>query len=93
MSFSTMSSYLLTRIKQTTMRTTKKNGSAIRIADYSEKAFVVRGDTKPIKDKLKTLGGRFNPYLKDGNGSFAGWVFSKKKQSEVARKLKGIATV
>lgn len=53
--------------------------SDIRIVDYSEKAIAVYGDTKSIKDKLKALGGRFNPRLKDG----AGWIFSKKSEEEV----------
>lgn len=46
---------------------------SVQIIDYSEKAFAVIGDTKPIKDKLKELGGRFNPRLTCG----AGWIFSK----------------
>lgn len=49
------------------------------IIDYSEKAIAVIGDTKSIKDVLKQLGGRFNAKLSCG----AGWVFSKKKESDV----------
>lgn len=45
----------------------------VQIIDYSEKAIAVIGDTRPIKDKLKELGGRFNPRLTCG----AGWIFSK----------------
>lgn len=52
---------------------------AFSIIDYSENAIAVTGDTKPIKDKLKALGGRFNPRLKCG----AGWIFPKKKLEEV----------
>jgi hypothetical protein len=33
------------------------------VADYSEKALAVFGDTRLIKDQLKALGGRFNPKL------------------------------
>lgn len=55
----------------------------LSIEDYSEKAFVVLGDTRSIKDKLKQLGGKFNPRLKCG----AGWIFSKKKESEVREAL------
>jgi hypothetical protein len=52
---------------------------AFKLIDYSEKAFAVLGDTKPVKDQLKALGGKFNPHLKCG----AGWIFSKKKLNEV----------
>jgi len=55
----------------------------IKIIDYSEKSFVVTGNTKPIKDTLKDLGGKFNFRLSCG----AGWVFSKTKIEEVKRKL------
>lgn len=51
----------------------------LQLVYYSEKAFVLIGDTKAIKDKLKELGGRFNARLSCG----AGWIFSKKKADEV----------
>ena len=55
----------------------------IVVSDYSERAIVVTGDTKPVKEQLKQLGGRFNPNLKTG----AGWVFSKKRESEIKAKF------
>ena len=51
----------------------------VEIFDYSEKAFAVIGNTKPIKDDLKKLGGKFNFRLKCG----AGWIFSKKQLQDV----------
>jgi hypothetical protein len=68
--------------------TTKINGS-FQIVDYSEKAIAVFGDTKPIKDHLKQLGGRFNPFLNFNNSKTAGWVFSKLKRNEVETLLNG----
>lgn len=59
----------------------------IRIVDYSEKAIAVYGNTKSIIDKLKALGGRFNPRLRDG----AGWIFSKKSEEEVRKLINGCA--
>jgi ribonuclease BN (tRNA processing enzyme) len=47
------------------------------IVDYSEKAIAVFGDTRPIKDQLKALGGRFNPRLTHEGEKQAGWIFSK----------------
>ncbi|MCC2975987.1 DUF4062 domain-containing protein [Sphingomonas sp. PL-96] len=53
--------------------------------DGQVKSFVVKGDTKPIKDDLKGLGGRFNATL-------GGWVFSKSKEIEIAEFLKKAAS-
>jgi len=57
------------------------------IVDYSEKALAVFGDTRPIKDYLSALGGRFNPKLTYQNEKRAGWVFSKSKEQEVRNLL------
>lgn len=55
------------------------------IQDYEKngeiKSFLVKGDTTPIKDDLKAMGGRWNNSLK-------GWIFSKSKEIEVAEYLK-----
>lgn len=55
----------------------------IQLVDYSEKAIAIIGDTKPIKEKLKELGGRFNFGLKCG----AGWIFPKTKEQAVREAL------
>ena len=57
--------------------------SGVQIIDYSDKAIAVIGDTRAIKETLKSLGGRFNGRLSCG----AGWIFSKKKEQEVRAKL------
>lgn len=57
--------------------------SKYQIIDYSEKSIAVIGDTKEIKDQLKTLGGRFNGKLSCG----AGWIFSKKTEGKVKELL------
>ena len=56
----------------------------VKIVDYSEKSFVVIGNTKPIKEMLKQLGGKFNPHLTCG----LGWIFSKSKKEKVLMALK-----
>ena len=53
--------------------------SQITIQDYSEKSFVLRGETKDYKDQLSTLGGKWNSRLKDG----AGWIFSNKLKDKI----------
>lgn len=57
--------------------------SEMTVEDYSEKAIVVRGDTKPHKNELKKLGGKYNPSLRDGNTRSPGWIFSKKCEANV----------
>jgi len=55
--------------------------SNITITDYSEKSFVVRGDTETHKDDLKGLGGKWNARLRDGSG----WIFPSTKKEEVKK--------
>ena len=49
----------------------------LRVIQYSNKCIVVVGDTKANKDRLKSLGGSYNQWLKCG----AGWVFPKYKEA------------
>jgi hypothetical protein len=63
--------------------------SSISIKDYSAYSFVVFGDTKIHKDKLKELGGRYNGKLSVGPG----WVFSLDKKSIVQEWYDKTATV
>jgi len=55
----------------------------LELVDYSERAIAIIGDTKPIKDQLKALGGKFNPRLKCG----VGWIFSKRREVAIRAKL------
>lgn len=57
--------------------------SNLEIVNYSEKAIAVFGDTKDIKDRLKEIGGRFNPALKYNGEKLPGWIFSKKQADKV----------
>lgn len=52
---------------------------------YSEKSIALFGDTKPIKEDLKALGGRYNANLHPfGEESrVPGWVFPKKCEDAV----------
>ena len=55
----------------------------IQLINYSEKAIAIVGETKAIKETLKTLGGRFNSHLSCG----AGWIFSKAKEATLREAL------
>lgn len=58
----------------------------ISITDYTEKSFVIRGNTTPYKEVLKNFGGKWNDRLRDGEG----WIFPMTKKSELEQwKLTG----
>lgn len=62
--------------------------NGVNWVDYSEKSFAVFGNTKPCKELLKELGGKFNMYLKATHGfTFAGWIFPISKKQEVLEAL------
>ena len=67
--------------KQTKTETIEAKG--LQIIDYSEKAIAIVGETRAIKETLKTLGGRFNSHLSCG----AGWIFSKTKEATLREAL------
>ena len=54
--------------------------SDIYIENYSEKSFVLLGNTIEYKDQIKALGGKFNKNLRDNK---IGWVFPMSKKQEV----------
>ena len=59
------------------------DAKGVQIIDYSEKAIAVVGETRAIKETLKTFGGRFNAHLTCG----AGWIFSKAKEAAIREAL------
>lgn len=57
----------------------------ITIQNYTDKSFVVRGDTKKYREYLKNLGGKWNSSLtdKETGEKFGGWIFPSIKQRDV----------
>ena len=74
-----------TKVQPTSAATTL-TGSFL-IVDYSPKALAIFGDTRPIKEQLKALGGRFNPRLTHNEKKQAGWIFQKTKEVEIRNLL------
>jgi len=60
----------------------------LTITAYSDKSFVVRGDTKTFKRQLIEKGGRWNPHLQGGGG----YIFSNKALDEVTVLINQINT-
>lgn len=63
----------------------KTEGINLFIQEYSEKAGVIYGETKAIKDILKSAGCRFNMHLKINGQTVAGWVFPLSKIEEIKK--------
>jgi hypothetical protein len=57
--------------------------SSITVEQYSEKAIVVRGNTIQYKEKLLSIGGKWNKMLKGGEG----WIFPLTKKPVVEKAL------
>lgn len=73
-------------VEETKPQAPKPQGAraeGLQVVEYSEKSFAIIGQTKEIKDLLKSLGGKFNARLTCG----AGWVFQSSKRAEVLNAL------
>ena len=60
---------------------------SINIVNYSEKAIAVLGETKPLKDHLSAIGGKWNPSLTHNGEKVPGWIFVISKRDEVKKIL------
>ena len=71
---------LINEINTENVSSSPKEKTLPTIQSYTDKSFILIGETKPYKDKIKELGGVWNAKLKDGNKA---WVFSLTKQKDV----------
>lgn len=62
----------------------KENNSEIYFESITDRAFVVRGDTSHLKDKLKDMGGK---WIQPKSGGSKGWMFAKRHLQKVADAL------
>ena len=65
--------------------------SAVYIEEYSEKSFVVRGDTRPHRESLKAMKGKWQNGLtdKETGEKFGAWLFWTSKHTELDGWIKG----
>ena len=54
--------------------------------EYNDRSLAVRGDRKKYSDKLKDIGGRWNPRMKDGEG----WLVPKENIDELKNIISSI---
>lgn len=61
------------------------NEQSVYIEVYSEKSFIVRGDTRPHREKLLSLGGKWADRLTDKKTKekFGAWLFWTAKRKEL----------
>jgi hypothetical protein len=72
--------------KKPTKRATRKTSNGLSLQDYTEKAFVVIGNSTDFADQLKEAGGKWISLRAGGKA----WMFSKRRSAEVATIL-GVA--
>jgi len=60
------------------------------LQDYSEKSVAIFGNTKSFINKMKDLGGRFNPNLTHNGEKTAGWIFSNKKKQDLINFIQSV---
>ena len=61
----------------------------IYIENYSEKSFVVLGETKPHKENIKKLGGKWNSRLRNNK---MGWIFPISKKDSIEKYIDNFKT-
>ncbi|MET3828511.1 hypothetical protein ABIC16_004266 [Sphingomonas sp. PvP055] len=66
------------------LKRTPKEDAKFWLEDYTEKAFVIPGDTVEFGDKLKEMGGKWMT-TRDGRKA---WMFAKRRIDDVAKTLK-----
>ena len=62
----------------------------IQMKEYSDKSLIIFGDTKPYKDLLKELKGRYNSNLRVDGEKAPGWIFSKKHKEKLEKLIQHI---
>ncbi len=70
--------------KQSQSAAVAVDSAELQIVDYSDKAIILTGDTKPLKDEIKALGGKFGSHFDTSKVSSGnGWLFPKTKLAAI----------
>ncbi len=65
----------------------------VRIARYNERAIVVLGDTRYLRERMRNLGGKWCPYLTVEGTPTRGWVFTAMREEEITRELEALGAL
>ncbi len=60
----------------------------MKLEKYTEKSFVIVGDTKKYKEIFKENGGKWNKGLTINGSQMEGWVFSNNRKESLKKALK-----
>ena len=69
---------------------------SIALETYSDKSFIVKGDTKQYKESLTAMGGKWCANLKDKERpgySFGAWIFWSAKKPEIQAWINGLKSI
>ena len=65
----------------------------VRIARYNERAIVVLGDTRYLRERMRNLGGKWCPYLTVEGTPTRGWVFTAMREEEITHELETLGVL
>ena len=65
----------------------------VRIARYNERAIVVLGDTRYLRERMRKLGGKWCPFLTVEGTPTRGWVFTAMREEEITHELEALGAL
>ena len=66
---------------------------AVRIVRYNERAIVVLGDTRCLRERMRKLGGKWCPFLTVDGAPERGWVFTAMREEEITHELEALGVL
>lgn len=66
---------------------------AVRIVRYNERAIVVLGDTRCLRERMRKLGGKWCPFLTVDGAPERGWVFTAMREEEITHELETLGVL
>lgn len=82
------------RVLEASVRGLRPSGDAgcraVRIVRYNERAIVVLGDTRCLRERMRKLGGKWCPFLTVDGAPERGWVFTAMREEEITHELEAL---
>lgn len=85
------------RMLEASVRDLRPSGDAgcrmVRIVRYNERAIVVLGDTRCLRERMRKLGGKWCPFLTVDGAPERGWVFTAMREEEITHELEALGVL
>ena len=85
------------RVLEASVRGLRPSGDvgcrAVRIVRYNERAIVVLGDTRCLRERMRKLGGKWCPFLTVDGAPERGWVFTAMREEEITHELETLGVL